>query len=430
MTQTHNHVRHLGLRSLPCAIASIALVASAAVQAQTAPPPPAAPPSSPPAASAAADPLTPYLNARYRLEIVDQDGFSEDATASTLRLRAGVRTAEWNGLSATLEGEAIVRVGPEDYNDTVNGRTAFPVVPDPTDILLNQAFIRWRPVSQVDAIAGRQAVNLDNQRWVGSVDWRQNDQTLDAVRIGIVPDSTSRIDYAYSWRVNRIFGPDSPQGVWRDSDIHLLRGSVTVAPLGTISAFGYWLDLPAAPALSSQTLGLRLTGQQSVASGVTVHYAAEFARQRDLGVNPGNFSHDYLLLEPGVGVGPVTARIGYERLSGDGTTALQTPLATLHAFNGWADRFLTTPANGLRDLYADVQWRIGPVLTSAPATLRIQAHDFNATRGGNDYGREFGALLAIPVSRQITASAKLSHYDADTFAADTTKFWFSVEARF
>ena len=30
---------------------------------------------------------------------------------------------------------------------------------------------------------------------------------------------------------------------------------------------------------------------------------------------------------------------------------LQTPLATLHAFNGWADMFLTTPANGLQDLY-------------------------------------------------------------------------------
>ena len=43
-------------------------------------------------------------------------------------------------------------------------------------------------------------------------------------------------------------------------------------------------------------------------------------------------------------------KLGFERLEGNGTVALQTPLATLHAFNGWADKFLSTPANGLRDV--------------------------------------------------------------------------------
>lgn len=380
--------------------------------------------------NATADPFTPYAHIRYRLETVDQDGLPESALASTLRVRAGVRTATWHGLSAVLEGEAILRLGPDDYNDTVNGRTAFPIVPDPSDLLLNQAYVRWQPARQLEATGGRQAINFDNQRWIGSVDWRQNDQTLDAVRIAVLPSSDARIDYVHSWRVNRIFGPDSPQGVWRDTDINLLRGSVTVAPVGTVSAYGYWLDVPDARALSSRTLGLRLTGQQAVTNGVTIHYAAEFARQRDYGSNPARFSHDYLLVEPGIGMGPVTARLGIERLSGNGITALQTPLATLHAFNGWTDRFLTTPANGLRDLYIDVQWRLGPVLTTAPAALRLQAHDFNATRTTADYGREYAAWLTVPVSRQISTSVKLSHYDADAFATDTTKFWFSIDARF
>ena len=412
--------------------AAIAVCFSQAAAAQSsASPPPAAPAAAAQAPAATSpDPVTPYVNARYRLETVDQEGIAESALASTLRVRAGVRTAQWHGLSAVLEGEAIVRLGPEDYNDTVNGRTAFPVVADPSDIVLNQAFVRWQPAQQVEATVGRQAINLDNQRWVGSVDWRQNDQTLDAVRAAVSPSRNTRLDYVHSWRVNRIFGPDSPQGIWRDTDIHLLRGSVTLAPVGTLSAYGYWLDLPSAPALSSRTLGLRLSGQQAVGGSVTLHYAAELARQRDNGVNPARFSHDYLLIEPGLGAGPVTVRVGYERLSGDGSTALQTPLATLHAFNGWTDRFLTTPVNGLRDLYTDVQWRLGPVLTSAPATLRLQVHDFNATRTGTDYGREYGAWLIVPVSSQISSSVKLSHYDADAFATDTTKFWFSVDFRF
>lgn len=383
-----------------------------------------------PAAAPSPDAITPYVNARYRLELVDQDSIAKSATASTLRLRAGLRTAVWNGFSAVVEGDAILRLGPEHYNDTVNGRTDRPTVADPSDVLLNQAYLRWQPVRQLDVVAGRQAVNLDNQRWVGSVDWRQNDQTLDAVRVGVTPTKGTRLDYAHSWRVNRVFGPDSPQGVWRDSNIHLLRGSAALPSVGTLTGYGYWLDLPAAPAMSSRSFGARFVTEQVAGGGVKLHLAAEYANQRAHGANPRRFSHDYWLVEPGVGVGPVTARVGYERLEGDGTTALQTPLATLHAFNGWTDRFLTTPADGLRDLYADVQWRLGPVFTKAPATLRLQLHDFKATRGDRAYGREAGAWLTMPVTPRITTSFKLSHYDAQGFADDMTKAWLTIEARY
>jgi len=47
----------------------------------------------------------------------------------------------------------------------------------------------------------------------------------------------------------------------------------------------------------------------------------------------------------------LTGLVGYEVLEGNGAIGFATPLATLHAFNGWADMFLTTPANGLKDLY-------------------------------------------------------------------------------
>ncbi|MEQ1509484.1 MAG: alginate export family protein [Sphingopyxis sp.] len=389
---------------------------------------PAAAPATTPAPAPKA--ITPYADLRYRLELVDQAGFARDATASTLRVRAGLRTAEWHGLSAQIEGEAIARIGPADYNDTVNGQTAFPVVADPSDIMLNQAFVRYRPIAQLDATLGRQAINFDNQRWVGSVGWRQNDQTLDAVRVTARPVPQAAIDYVHSWRVNRIFGPDSTQGIWRHNDIHLVRAQAALAPLGTLVGYGYWLDIPASPALSSRTFGVRLSGEQALGHGVKLTYAAEYARQSDHGLNPRNFGHDYLLLEPGLTVGPVTARLGYERLEGDGTTALQTPLATLHAFNGWADKFLTTPAGGLRDLYFDATWRLPTLAGVQGASARVIWHDYNATRGGANYGHEWNALLNVPVARGITTSVKFAHYDAQSFATDTDKFWFSVEARF
>lgn len=382
------------------------------------------------AAHAETQQITPYADIRYRLELVDQNGLAEQATASTLRIRAGLKTAEWHGFSAVVEGEAIVVLGTTNYNDTVNGKTAYPVVADPSDVLLNQAFLRWRPVAELEATAGRQAVNLDNQRWVGSVGWRQNDQTLDAVRLTAKPVKGASIDYLYAWRVNRVFGPDSPQGIWRDTNIHGVRAAYSIKNVGTISAYGYWLDTPSSPASSSRTLGVRIAGEQSVGEKSSILYTAEYARQHDHGANPRSFALDYWLIEPGVKAGPVTLKTGYERLEGNGTAALQTPLATLHAFNGWADKFLTTPASGLRDFYVDASYKVPGKGPLAGLMLRAAWHDFGSTTGGIAYGQEWNALVSYPASKRFTLTAKLAHYDAEAFATDTTKLWFQIETKF
>lgn len=378
----------------------------------------------------APDPIIPYADIRYRLELVDQDGLPEKAVASTLRLRAGLKTAEWNGLSALIEGEAITRIGPRHYNDTVNGQTAFPVVADPSDLLINQAWVKFKPVKEVEGIVGRQVVNFDNQRWIGSVGWRQNDQTFDTARIAIKPVKGTALDYAYVWRVNRVFGPDSPQGVWHDTNIHLLRASVEAKPVGLVTVYGYYLDIPDAPLLSSQTMGIRLTGTQKLAGKTKLLYSAEYARQRDAGANPRTYALDYLLVEPGIAIGAVTAKLGFERLEGDGISALQTPLATLHAFNGWADKFLSTPANGLRDLYADITVKLPSIAGVKGSSARLIYHDYDATRGGANYGSEWGAMIAIPINKQFTATAKFARYNANSFATDTDKFWFAIDAKF
>lgn len=375
-------------------------------------------------------PLTPYADLRYRVEVVDQAGLPEDAVASTLRVRAGVRTAQWQGFSAVAEGEAIAVIGSATYNDTVNGKTAYPVVADPADVLLNQAYLRWRPHQAVEAVAGRQAVNFDNQRWIGSVGWRQNDQTLDAARASLRPVKAASIDYLYAWRVNRVFGPDSPQGIWRDTAIHAVRAGYTIKNVGTLTGYGYWLDTPSSPASSSQTTGVRIAGELPAARGFAFLYAAEYARQQDHGSNPRSFALDYLLLEPGVKAGPVTLKAGLERLEGDGTVALQTPLATLHAFNGWADKFLTTPANGLRDVYLDAAWKVPGKGPLAGLTLRAVWHDYRSTVGDVAYGQEWNGLVSYPLGKRFTVSAKLAHYEAKAFATDTTKGWLSLEARF
>lgn len=391
-----------------------ALAAPAAAQAQEAPPPLT---------------LDPYADLRYRIEVVDQVGLPEDAAASTLRIRAGFKLREWHGFSLQVEGEAAAHIGPEDYNDTINGKTAFPVVADPSSVQLNQAFLRWRPDEAIELAAGRRAVNLDNQRWIGSVDWRQNDQTLDLAQVTLRPAKGVSVDYFHAWRVDRIFGPDSSQGVFRDTDINAVRIAHANNPVGTLSAYGYWLDIPSAPASSSRTLGARLVGEQALGKGLHLLYAAEFARQSDLGANLARFDLDYLLIEPGVAVSGWAVRAGLERLEGNGTVALQSPLATLHAFNGWADKFLVTPPAGLRDLYGEVGYKFagGPF---KGLVLRAILHDFGATQTSQAYGRELNLLAVYPIRKDLVLLGKFAHYEAESFAVDTTKGWLSLQYSF
>lgn len=367
---------------------------------------------------------------RYRYEFVDQDGFARKANASTLRSRLGAKLVFLDGFSFTVEGEDVLHLGPEHFNDTVNGRTAFPVVADPQDLVLNRVFGSWRATDWLAIDAGRQAVNLDNQRFIGSVGWRQNDQTMDTAGVTLTPVEGVRVEARYVWRVNRIFGPDSPQGVWSNNDIVILNGRARIGKFGEFGAYGYLLDIPNAPAASSQTYGLRFKGKRSVAAAVELLYWLEYAHQSDYGANPARFGLDYWKAETGLAAGGLSLKIGFERLEGRDGIAFQTPLATLHAQNGWADKFLTIPAAGLEDRYLDLLWRPQTGSWLKNLTARFVYHDFDADRGGATYGREYDALLAWRTPWKVILTAKLARYEARSFSRDTTKFWLMLETAF
>ena len=138
--------------------------------------------------------------------------------------------------------------------------------------------------------------------------------------------------------------------------------------------------------------------------------------------NPLHFAHDYWRLEPALTRAGVTWRAGWEHLGGDGQHALQAPLGTLHAFNGWADKFNATPAGGLDDRYLGA----GGKLRGGRVDWQLAWHDYRADTGGA-YGREWNASLAFPVRGPVKALVKLADYRADCFARDTRKAWLQLE---
>ncbi|MGH8029476.1 MAG: alginate export family protein, partial [Arenimonas sp.] len=288
-------------------------------------------------------------NLRARMEHVDDDAFSDAADAGTLRLRAGLRAnfrARWSALG---EIEAIGAFA-DDYNSGANGRAGRPAVIDPTGIELNQLWVARKGEHSLLRV-GRQRLNLDNQRWLGASGWRQNEQTFDAIawEWTLAPQWTLRYDGLA--RVHRVSGDDAIDPRARERE--LASDFINLGWAGARqqwTGYAYVHDDRDVATASTATYGLRWHGDTANAArrwGVT----AEFARQVDHAANPQQFAHMYWLVEPSLALGPTLLRAGWEHLGGDGTHALQTPLATLHAFNGWADKFTTTPSGGLEDRY-------------------------------------------------------------------------------
>jgi len=354
---------------------------------------------------------SPSLDIRMRYENVDQNNPLKQADALTVRTRLGYMTGDFRALAAFVEMENTTALI-EDYNSGPGGnaKTDYSIVADPEITEINQAFLEFSGVTDTTAKLGRQRIIHDNARFVGNVGWRQNEQTYDAFRLDNASLPGARLSYAYLGNVRDVFSNDTAVSS------HLLNARYDGFPLGALVAYGYFIDFKDTPANSQQTLGLRFAGSRQIKS-VKLLYTLEAARQDPYERGDKGIDAAYRLLELGLTVKGVTAKAGYELLGGDNFSGFETPLATKHAFNGWADMFLNTPTNGLRDIYlqAGGKW----------AGFRLLAvyHDFRADKGAADYGTELNLLAARKFAGRYTLGLKYASYNADTWLVDTRKFW-------
>jgi hypothetical protein len=367
------------------------------------------------------------LDMRLRYETVDQDGFAKDAQALTLRTRLGYETPAWRGFKALAEVENVAALG-DAYNSTTNGKLRYPTVADPEVTELNRAQVSWTG-KQAEVVAGRQRIVLGDARFVGNVGFRQNEQTYDALKAVLRPTKDLSVTYAYIDRVHRVFGHHSGQGEW-DSDSHLVQADLKTAA-GVASGYAHLLAFDNAPAQSNATWGGRFVGAHPLATGLAVTYEAEVARQADYRNSPTDFELGYLNVGAGL-KGPVYwAALGLERLDGDGRRGFQTPLATLFAYQGWADVFLTTPPGGVRDLNlrAGATVMVGP--TSLPVKLQVAAHEFTDDDGSRRYGREIDLMAGVPLTKVLSAELRAAvFHGARVGFADRHKVWLTLEAKY
>ena len=140
-------------------------------------------------------------------------------------------------------------------------------------------------------------------------------------------------------------------------DNHFLRGQWNIGENHKLAAFYYDLEVDERSGYatgktvdnSTRTLGVDYDGKIGI-----VGLRAAYAGQTDTGDSTLNYDAEYYVLEGALNFSVVNVKLGLEVLGGDNGVGFKTPYATLHKFQGWADKFLTTPGDGIEDLYIGI----------------------------------------------------------------------------
>lgn len=362
---------------------------------------------------------------------------NRDAEAWTARTTLGYKTGDFYRVFGYFELENVVDLnGDNEFNDGTNGLTMLPTIADPNDTEINQAYLGIKPFDKTLIKVGRQIITPRKapfHRYLGTVLWRQNWQTHDAIVLENTYLPDTRLIAGYIWSNNTILGTE------RSMQAPIFNIKYDGFKYADIEAYYYDLDFTDRRdfANSNQTYGLRISGGIPVIEKLKFIYAGEFATQDDTGSNPVSYDANYYLVEGGFNftmdtfINSVTAKISHEVLeSDDGNFAFRTPLATGHAFQGWADNFLTTPAAGIEDTYFTT------VLTGIYDTkLIVSYHMFDAETGSFDYGDEFDIWFTKQFMKHFTVGIKYAGYSAsndfgNTKATDLEKFWTYIAIKY
>ena len=376
-------------------------------------------------------------NLQYRYERVRNPGKAtapNSANASTVRLRFGYETATFKSFAVMVEAETLQTLGGGNYDSKANGKTGYAVVADPEFTEMNQAYLSYKDLdSRTTFKWGRQRLILDNARFIGNVGWRQNEQTFDAFTAvnDFLPDT--KITAGYITNVNRVFSDDALAISGAFAGNHKMNSPIFNVnykgwDVAELVGYGYFMDytLPAANYVNStRTYGLRMKGSTAMGSNVLL-YTAEYASQSSYKDNPANYRVHYTFLEGGVDIKSAEFKLGYEVLGSTGTKSFSTPLATLHAFNGWVDMFLTTPATGLKDTY------LSAATTLADIKLGAAYHDFRADSGSGKYGTEWNLVATKSFTKNFLLGAKYGRFNSSSAPTrvDTNKLWVWGEVKF
>ena len=410
---------------------------------------------------------------RLRYESVYQDSFQpppngskklDNAHAFTARTLLGWQTAPFHNFSFAFQITDV-----HDFNDNFNNRRAnigspdkanYPNIVDPSYTDINQLYVDWTGIKNTKLRIGRQQINLDNVRFIGDVGFRQDMQVFDGFSVlnKSIPDT--ELYAGYFSRVRQV------NTALRDTDIFMLNAKYRISPTESLIGYGYLIDAPnlsqnggnptainTAPQggnglggnsdlkpsatnfkpnetdASNKIFGLRLDGVHPINPDFKVLYTAEYAKQTDYKNGSNLIDANYYRVGGGAIYDIFSLRIDHEVLaSNNGMYAFQTPLGTNHLFQGWADHFLVTPRQGIKDTFLTAAVSIEKAKILAEYHVfksdeKFQTLGFTSTNlvYGNKYGTEYDISAAYPFTDQLSGKLEYARFNEDDVYGTTLK---------
>ncbi len=342
-----------------------------------------------------------------------------------MRASAGWRSAPYRGLRLSVEAIHAEHLGRKAFNDdpAIFATSPYPLLPDPRYTGVNQAMVEYSGVEGLRVKAGRQAVRVDNRRWVSDNDFRQVPQVFDGISIVHTGIENTELSAQHYWRAR------ATSGATHGLRLAILRAAWNPLPGHSLSAYGYFHDQAQNGAFtgfadnSYRVIGAKADGAVSASSSIDVAYVIEYARQRPHAGGDSRIDASYRRVGAGLAGASWTVRADEEvKGSSAGAYGLQMPLTDFYAFNGWTLHFFNTPRAGLRDRWLTLRLGIGA------ATLYGEAHRFRADFGGGDLGREADIGLTYVLDENSVVRLQHARYDPGASTADPSirKTWLTV----
>ncbi|MGZ5018339.1 MAG: alginate export family protein [Methylobacter sp.] len=352
------------------------------------------------------------------------------ANGVTSRLRIGLLSPVFHGIQGYAEYEGNLAML-DDYNSSRNNNTGYSTIADPEKSELNQLWLSYAGIPDTLIKGGRQRIKFDDDRFIGNVGWRQMETTFDSVLI------THNNQQLFGLTVNAGFigNVQTFTATNEHIDAPILNINYKVGDYGNLVGYGYWLDYTERENYekSSQSYGLRMTNFQKpgdtlkLSDNFGVVYTAEWSLQKDYGHGLTAYQDSRFNVMGGLTAYNFTFQGAVEQLDGKGTNkTFDTPLGTNHAFQGWADLFLVTPKNGIRDVFATMI----STFDRGDIILTGVYHNFTDDTGQIKYGDEWDFSALKKFGKHYSVLAKYAYYSAsdysgaDTFSnTDTQKIW-------
>ena len=366
------------------------------------------------------------LRTRYEnADVVDNTVSAGEAVTTRFDLNARAKIGGIEGLSAFGQIMAVSNYGMNNYAPKDSN---YDIIADPDNSRITQAYLDYK-IGKTLLRAGRQMVNLDDQRFVGAVNWRQMPQTF--LSYSVIDQSIENLTLTGAYVTKRYGIVDALSG---GTNSVLVNAHYKASPELQLSAYDYMIGS------NSDTIGIMATGKVS-----NIGYTAEIAQQKDASLeyrNAGKPTADALYYRANVdgNFNGFIVGAGYESLgeANGKDHGFTTPLATLHKWQGFADAFLGYTAGSNNYGLNDATLKVG-YANKITGKLVATYHNFEAKKSTvgtvKAAGSEFDFLYVKPITKNLKLLGKVALYRAEQNSVtginqDIDKYMVQVDYKF